>query len=81
MLYPEEWVAIENAYDRKQSFSEKPQITLSILSLSNALTMLNWLSYAKIIGDSSYHYISDNIPNSIYIEKILKTQIAKRILS
>ena len=80
MLYPEEWVAVENAYDRKQSFSEKPQITLSILSLSNALTMLNWLSYAKIIGDSSYHNISDNIPASIHIEKILKSQIAKRIL-
>ncbi|ADE39550.1 tetratricopeptide repeat protein [Candidatus Puniceispirillum marinum] len=81
MIYPEAWAAAEDIYDRQQTFSEKPQITLSILSLSNALTMLNWLSYAKIIGDSSYHDISNNVSVSKYIETNLKNQITKRVLS
>ena len=62
MNYNEEWKPIEDDYDSKNSKKYKNTIrpSLSCLSLSDVLIMRNWVDYAKGIGDSSAHLLSQN---------------------
>ena len=75
IIYDEEWkkkeksIDIEIANDSKKG-KKKFSRSISDISLSEILTINNWLTYAKIIGDESYKEISSEFIFSDHISKI-----------
>jgi tetratricopeptide (TPR) repeat protein len=69
MNYNEEWKAIEESYDRKQSIHTKEFVitSLSGLNLSDVLIIRKWIDYARGIGDSSANLLNQN---TVYYQDI-----------
>ena len=76
MEYNTEWENIEKEDDNKIKDIEKIyKKTITGLSLSDFLIMRNWLSYAKIIDDTSYKNITEDIPNSELVSGLVSDQL------
>jgi tetratricopeptide (TPR) repeat protein len=76
MKYNNEWENIEKEDDSKiQNVEKIYKKTINGLSLSDFLIMRNWLSYAKIIDDSSYKNITEDIPNSELVTSLVSDQL------
>ena len=76
MKYNNEWASIEKEDDNKVLKVERIlKETIKGLSLSDFLIMRHWLSYAKIINDSSYKDITEDIPNSELVSGLVSDQL------
>ncbi len=76
MKYNNEWASIEKEDDNKVLKVERIlKETIKGLSLSDFLIMRHWLSYAKIIDDTSYKNITEDIPNSELISSLVSDQL------
>ena len=76
MKYNNEWENIEKEDDNKiQNVEKIYKKTINGLSLSDFLIMRNWLSYAKIINDTSYKNITEDIPNSELVSGLVSDQL------
>ena len=69
MNYNEEWKAIEESYDRKQSIHTKEFVTTSLsgLNLSDILIMRKWIDYARGVGDLSADLLNQD---TVYYQDI-----------
>ena len=85
MSYDNDWKKYENNFDSNQTVKynlEKGIFYSSkkVLNLQDSLTILNWLRYAKKIGDLSYlHLIDIELPPSHPLDLQLSLQIDYRI--
>ena len=76
MNYKESWKKKEEVFDSTYTkHNIKKLDNLSSLSISDILTMNKWLNYAKIIDDSSYKDISQEILYSNEIYKKMSEQV------
>ena len=74
MFYDKKWKKFENLIDEKfpdLAFDKKYRSTIKGVSLSDVLIFRNWLSYAKIIGDETHKYISNENFESSFIKNCL----------
>ena len=87
MKYKEDWKKKEEALDvrlhkRVTSKERVLEYSLSGMTLHDILIILNWIMYAKKIGDNSYKKIYKNdgsISMPYQIEMQLSDQLPKRI--
>jgi len=76
MKYNQNWENVEKNYDNKNLDIEKIyKKTIQGFSLSDFLIMRHWLSYAKIIDDTSYKNIAEDIPNSELVSGLVSNQL------
>ena len=80
MQYNEEWRSKEKFIDDKLSIRDqsKKRVLRNNLpgaTVCDALTMNNWIVYAKMIGDNSYKKIIKKVPKSPIIEKIISNYL------
>ena len=76
MKYNQNWENVEKNYDNKTLDIDKIyKKTIQGFSLSDFLIMRHWLSYAKIIDDTSYKNITEDIPNSELISGLVSNQL------
>ena len=79
MTYPEKWEKLEAEYDSNIYLkNQKIASTLPGLSISDVLTINQWLNYADLINDKSYSKIGLNFTNSQYIINKMSTQLDYR---
>lgn len=79
MTYPEKWQKLEAEYDSNIYLkNQKIASTLPGLSISDVLTINQWLNYADLINDKSYSKIGLNFTNSQYIINKMSTQLEYR---
>ena len=74
MFYDKESKKFENLIDEKfpdLAYDKKYRPTIKGLSLLDVLIFRNWLSYAKIIGDETHRYISNENFESSFIKNCL----------
>ena len=74
MFYDKESKKFENLIDEKfpdLAYDKKYRPTIKGLSLLDVLIFRNWLSYAKIIGDETHRYISNENFESSFIKNSL----------
>ena len=79
--YNDNWLKFEKEIDQKKNSTEEKKSsenTLTGTSVSDVLTMRNWLAYAKKIGDESYKQFDIDIPEIIFLNKKLEGQIEFR---
>ena len=85
MSYDNGWKKYENNFDSNQTVKYKLEKGIfysskKVLNLQDSLTILNWLRYAKKIGDLSYlHLIDIELPPSYPLDLQLSLQIDYRI--
>jgi len=75
--YNHDWKIKENEIDKNYPRFAKiknHKSTINGINIHDMLTVRNWLSYSKFIGDQSYKKIIDNNFNSIAIEKKMSNQ-------
>ena len=48
--------------------------SLNLINLSDFFIIINWLNYAKILGDTSYEKIFNKNINNNFLKKILQNQ-------
>ena len=78
MNYNNQWMKIEEEDDKNSSERKIFKKTIPGLSISDFLIIRNWLSFAKIIDDFSYKYITLEPPNTESIFNLLFDQLEFR---
>ena len=79
MTYNQDWEKIEENLKIKKNFNTiKLNNSISGLSISDVLIIIQWLNYAKIVGDPTIKDIDVNIFNSKFIENKLSNQVEFR---
>lgn len=77
--YKNEWEKFEKIVDDQQIKRNKEDSlyvgsSLNLINLSDFFIIINWLNYAKILGDTSYEKIFNKNINSNFLKKILQKQ-------
>jgi len=79
MAYNQDWEKIEENLKIKKNFNTiKLNNSITGLSISDVLIIIQWLNYAKIVGDPTIKDIDVNIFNSKFIENKLSNQVEFR---
>lgn len=79
MKYDEKWAEIEKNLDIKTNFNTiKLNHSIPGLSISDFLIIIQWLNYAKIIGDTTYKKINFDFFRSKFIDQQLMNQVEFR---
>ena len=79
MAYNQDWEKIEETLKIKKNFNTiKLNNSIPGLSISDVLIIIQWLNYAKIVGDPTIKDIDVNIFNSKFIENKLSNQVEFR---
>ena len=79
MAYNQDWEKIEENLKIKKNFNTiKLNNSIPGLSISDVLIIIQWLNYAKIVGDPTIKDIDVNIFNSKFIENKLSNQVEFR---
>ena len=79
MTYNQDWEKIEENLKIKKNFNTiKLNNSIPGLSISDVLIIIQWLNYAKIVGDPTIKDIDVNIFNSKFIENKLSNQVEFR---
>ena len=79
MTYNQDWQAIEENLKLKKNFNTiKLNNSISGLSVADTLIIIQWLNYAKIVGDTTYKEMDVNFFNSKFIENQLLNQVEFR---
>ncbi len=79
MNYNKNWDHIEKSIKVKKNFNTiKLNNSISGLSISDLLIIVQWLNYAKIIGDLSYKQINLDFFNSKFVDHQLLNQVEFR---
>ena len=79
MKYDENWSEIENNLDINKNFNTiKLNHSIPGLSISDFLIIIQWLNYAKIIGDMTYKKINFDFFRSKFIDQQLLNQVEFR---
>ena len=69
MTYNQDWEKIEENLKIKENFNTiKLNNSIPGLSISDVLIIIQWLNYAKIVGDPTIKEIDVNVFNSKFIE-------------
>jgi len=75
MKYKGEWEKKEKIIDNIGIKNLEENQELQGLSVSNVLIINNWLNYAKKINDLTYKHISEDLPNSHFVSKVMSEQL------
>ena len=79
MTYDQDWEKIEENLKIKKNFNTiKLNNSIPGLSISDVLIIIQWLNYAKIVGDPSIEDVDLNFFNSKFIENKLSNQVEFR---
>ena len=79
MTYNQDWEKIEENLKIKKNFNTiKLNNSIPGLSISDVLIIIQWLNYAKIVGDPSIEDVDLNFFNSKFIENKLSNQVEFR---
>ncbi len=79
MTYNQDWEKIEENLKIKKNFNTiKLNNSITGLSISDVLIIIQWLNYAKIVGDPSIEDVDLNFFNSKFIENKLSNQVEFR---
>ena len=79
MTYNQDWEEIEENLKLKKNFNTiKLNNSISGLSVADTLIIIQWLNYAKIVGDTTYKEMDVNFFNSKFIENQLLNQVELR---
>ncbi|MDA9733256.1 tetratricopeptide repeat protein [Candidatus Pelagibacter sp.] len=79
MTYDQDWEKIEENLKIKKNFNTiKFNNSITGLSISDVLIIIQWLNYAKIVGDPSIEDVDLNFFNSKFIENKLSNQVEFR---
>ena len=79
MKYDQKWDEIEKNLDIKTNFNSiKLDHSIPGLSISDFLIIIQWLNYAKIIGDMTYKKINFDFYSSKFIDYQLLNQVEFR---
>ena len=78
MNYKNNWEKFEKIVDGQQIKKNKEDSyvgsSLNLINLSDFFIIINWLNYAKILGDTSYEKIFNKNINNNFLKKILQNQ-------
>ena len=79
MTYNQDWEKIEENLKIKKNFNTiKLNNSITGLSISDVLIIIQWLNYAKIVGDPTIKELDLNFFNSKFIENKLSNQVEFR---
>ena len=79
MTYNQDWEKIEENLKIKKNFNTiKLNNSIPGLSISDVLIIIQWLNYAKIVGDPTIKELDLNFFNSKFIENKLSNQVEFR---
>ena len=79
MTYNQDWEKIEENLKIKKNFNTiKLNNSIPGLSISDVLIIIQWLNYAKIVGDPTINDLDLNFFNSKFIENKLSNQVEFR---
>ena len=79
MTYNQDWEKIEENLKIKKNFNTiKLNNSIPGLSISDVLIIIQWLNYAKIVGDPTIKEVDLNFFNSKFIENKLSNQVEFR---
>ena len=79
MTYNQDWEKIEENLKIKKNFNTiKLNNSITGLSISDVLIIIQWLNYAKIVGDPTIKEVDLNFFNSKFIENKLSNQVEFR---
>ena len=79
MTYNQDWEKIEENLKIKKNFNTiKLNNSIPGLSISDVLIIIQWLNYAKIVGDPTIKDVDLNFFNSKFIENKLSNQVEFR---
>ena len=79
MTYNQDWEKIEENLKIKKNFNTiKLNNSITGLSISDVLIIIQWLNYAKIVGDPAIKELDLNFFNSKFIENKLSNQVEFR---
>ena len=79
MSYDQDWEKIEENLKIKKNFNTiKLNNSIPGLSISDTLIIVQWLNYAKLVGDTTYKQIGSNFFGSRFLENKVSNQVEFR---